>query len=203
MVRPNFIPRTLIGVGGVRLFNIPGVIYPDEMLHAKPGVKKKDGKPYNKAPEWGITSKEAAVILGCSLSAARTALHKNRVNCRLVHEGSSRRLYWRKTQVEKLAAERLPLMKEERRKLVNTQEATQLLGISRSTLQRYYQSGKLKGIRVRYHLPKIGPRIRTYFLRAQVQSFAARLNAQRKRAEELDRAMDEAERRIRQQEGRD
>lgn len=192
MVRPNFIPRTLIGVGGVRLFNIPGVIYPDEMLHAKPGVKKKDGKPYKTPPEWGVSSKEAAEILGCSVSATRMALHKHRVHYRWVQDEESRRLYWRKSQVEKLLQERLPDMKEAPHKLISTKEATELLGISRSTLQRYYLRGKLKGIQVRFILPKAGARRRTYFLRAEVRRLAARLSAMRRRAAELDKAMDEA-----------
>ncbi len=197
MVRPNFIPRTLIGVGGVRLFNIPGVIYPEEMLKRHAGVKKKDGKPFHSVPSWGITTKEAARILGCSPSAARVTLHKNKVHYRIVSSEQSRRLYWRKSQVEKIRNDRLPEMREENHKLVNSQEAVKILGVARSSLQRYVQRGKLRAINVRYVIPNGGgARHRTYYERAAVLKLAYRLEAMRRHAAELDRLLSECDRRF-------
>lgn len=196
MVKPNFIPRTLIGVGGVRLFNIPGVIYPEEMLRTQPGVKKRDGKPFHTVPSWGITTKEAAIILGCSPSAARLTLHKNKVDYRIVVINQSRRLYWRKSQVEKILTKRLPEMRGENRKLITSQEAVKILGVARSSLQRYVKRGKLKAINVRYIPEGGGARFRTYFERAAVLKLSYRLAAMRRHAEELDRILSEYDRRF-------
>lgn len=202
MVKPNFIPRTLIGVGGVRLFDIPGVIYPEEMLKVQRGVKKKDGKPFRSAPKWGISTKEAAVMLGCSPSAARLCLHKHKVLYRVVSDEFSRRIYWHRPQVEKIANARLPEMRGENRKLITSQEAVKLLGVSRSSLQRYIQRGKLKAINVRYVVPGGGgSRRRTYVERASVLKLSYKLAAMRRHAEELDKLLEECDRRFEEEHG--
>ena len=75
MVKPNFIPRNLRGVGGIRLFDLPGVFYPREVLVTKAGLDHKSGLPYKEPPiHWGITTGQAADILGLSASATRSLL---------------------------------------------------------------------------------------------------------------------------------
>lgn len=185
MVKPNFIPRTLIGVGGVRLFDIPGVVYPKEVLHAPRGMNRGSGKPYDKVPEWGISTAEAAAMLHSSCSSARAVLHRHKVGYRQVAEnGGPPRLYWRRPQVEALAARRAPLVKGCPRRMVDSATARAMLKIGRSTLYRYVQKKLLHEKQVRLVTPK-GTRLKAYYLRAEVAHLAARVRAIREREREL------------------
>lgn len=185
MVRPNFIPRTLRGVGGVKLFDLPGVIYPKEVLRAKPGMNRKSGKPYSEPPPWGISTREASVILCCTPAAARLSLHKHRVTYRLVSQpGHPLSLYWKKDQVLQLAQSRLPLVREQPPKLISSEEALRLLGVGRSSLHRYTIRGRLHVTQVRFMSPR-GTRKRAYFQRAEVVRLAHHLRALRRQAMQL------------------
>lgn len=189
MIKPNFIPRTLKGVGGVRLFDIPGVIYPTEILRTRVGMDRKNGKPYDTVPSWGISTREASELLKCSLSATRACLYKNKVTYRLVAEpGNVPRLYWKKSQVEQVALNRLPVVKESStdEKLVSSQEALKILQVGRSSLYRYAKAGRIHEIQVRQRSEK-GLRRKSYFLKAEINRLAAHLNAVRIRNEELKR----------------
>ncbi len=187
MVKPNFIPRTLRGVGGVKLFDLPGVIYPQEVLRVKPGMNRKNGKPYTEPPPWGISTREASVILGCTPAAARLSLHKHHVTYRLVSQpGHPMSLYWKKDQVLKLAQSRLPLIRQQPPKLITSAEALHILGVGRSSLHRYAMRGRLHVTQVRF-MSSRGARRRTYFQRAEVVRLAHHLRALRKQAEQLRR----------------
>ncbi len=163
MVRPNFIPRTLQGVGGKRYFNIPGVIYPKEVIQTRPGLSPENGKPYDVIPPWGITTDQAADILGCSHSAARIMMRRKRITFRLVaQDGRPPRIYWKKDRVEKIANEKEPLVqKDEIAGLLTTMEAAKALNVGRSTIQRAIKSGKLKPVFLRCQSGQ-GPRRRCY-----------------------------------------
>ncbi|MCQ2365016.1 MAG: hypothetical protein MJ051_05635 [Akkermansia sp.] len=189
MVKPNFIPRTLIGVGGVRLFDLPGVVYPKEMLRPARGMNRGNGKPYNKIPEWGIDTAEAAGLLRSSRSSARAVLHRHKVAYRLVSvQGGPPRLYWRRSQVEALAARRVPMVKGCPKRMVDSVTAREMLGIGRSTLYRYVQKKLLHERQVRLVTPK-GTRLKAYYLRAEVAKLAARMRAIRARERELQRLL--------------
>ena len=47
---PFELPRTKIGLGGVRLINVAGATHPETALKARPGMHPKTGKPYGKPP---------------------------------------------------------------------------------------------------------------------------------------------------------
>lgn len=71
MVRRNIIPRRLIGAHRVRLFDIQGITYPESVLKEVPPEPIAPA-----APEWGISTNEAAAILGCKPSSARDVMDK-------------------------------------------------------------------------------------------------------------------------------
>lgn len=190
MVKPNFIPRTLRGVGGVRLFNIPGVIYPKEVLVTKEGFDRKSGRPYKLVPGWGLTSREAATMLGSTPPAARAWLHRRKVPFRIVSEaGKVMRLYWRKDRVEALAGSRNPVLRQRPDSYITTLEARRILCVGRSSLHRYQKNGKLTVTKVRIPSNK-GLRLCSYFDRSEVEKLASMLNRVRLKEEELRRLRD-------------
>lgn len=186
MVKPHFIPRTLKGVGGVRLFDLPGVVYPKEMLITKVGLNHKSGRPYKEIPlNWGITTNEAAAILRCTPASARTWLHRRKVPFRIVGEaGQSLRLFWRKDRVQALAKERLPVLQRQSEELVDATEAQRILGIGRSTLYRYEMRGQLSVTKVRKPSPR-GLRPCSYYKRAEVEQLAKYLQSIRAKEAEM------------------
>lgn len=189
MVKPNYIPRTLVGVGGVRLFNIPGVVYPKEMLRPARGMDRGSGKPYDKVPRWGIDTATAAGLLHSSRSSARAVLHRHKVGYRLVAvSGGPPRLYWRRSQVEALAARRGPLVKQCPARMVDSVTARAMLGVGRSTLYRYVHRRLLHEKQVRLVTAR-GTRVKAYYLRSEVAKLAARMRAIRARQLELTRLL--------------
>ncbi len=184
-VQSNGLPRTLRGVGGVRLIDMPGVVYPPEMLRVRPGCDKASGKPATEPPVWGISSRVAAKMLRCSESAARIALHKNNVRYREVREpGKNTCLYWDKQRVEKLASARLPIAEEQPEKMVDSETAAKLLGVGRSSLYRYSNRKWLHPVRMRLKT-EAGLRIHVYYRKAEVIKLKLRLNALHMRLAEM------------------
>lgn len=185
MVKPNIIPRTLVGVGGVRFFDMPGVVYPKEVLRVPRGMNRESGKPYTKIPSWGIDTATAAKLLRSSCSSARAVLHRHNVGYRRVAvQGGAPRLYWRRSQVEAIAARRGPLVKQCPARMVDSETARQMLGIGRSTLYRYVKRKLLHEKQVRLVTAR-GTRVKAYYLRAEVAKLAARMRAIRAREREL------------------
>lgn len=189
MVKPNIIPRTLVGVGGIRLFNHPGVTYPKEMLRPARGMNRGSGKPYDKAPSWGIDTATAAGMLHSSRSSARAVLHRHKVGYRLVAvAGGPPRLYWRRSQVQTIAARRGPLVKQCPARMVDSATARTMLGVGRSTLYRYVHRRLLHEKQVRLVTAR-GTRVKAYYLRSEVAKLAARMRAIRARQLELTRLL--------------
>lgn len=178
MVKPHFIPRTLRGVGGVKLFNIPGVVYPKEILRVKEGLDKKSGRPYASPPVgWGVTTTQAARMLGSSVSAARAWLHRHRVPYRIVcEEKQSTRLFWHKKRIETLMQKRLPILKQRPAEMLSSAEALHSLGVGRSTLYRYEKRGLLSVTKVRKP-SAYGMRPACYYKRAEVEKLRQYLSA--------------------------
>ena len=187
MVRPNILPRTLRGVGGVRLFDIPGVVYPKEMLVTKTGLDRRNGQPYRESQGWGFSSREAAAMLGCTPASARTWLHRRKVPYRIVgREGQAQRLFWRKDKVQALADNRLPIVQSFPSTYISSDEALRILQVGRSTLQRLQERGQLKVIKVRCPSAK-GLRKCSYYHRDEVERLAEYLNIMRRKEEEIKR----------------
>lgn len=186
MVRPNFIPRTLKGVGGVRLFDIPGVVYPKEILVVKKGMDPCSGKPYREAPSWGITSRDAGEILGCSPSAARAFLHRHKVLFRIVGtEGVSMAIYWHRDTVIELAKIRVPISDKRPPSLLSGKEALDILQVSRSSLQRYQESNLLHPVRVR-QISDQGPRLINYYEPDEIRKLARFIALRREKEKEIN-----------------
>ena len=187
MMRPATLPRTLRGVGGIRLIDMPGVKYPENVLHGRKGADSLSGKPYTKPPEWGISSHEAAEMLGVSVRSARALLNRKNTPHRLVERpGKCACMYWDKRVVYRMLAKRMPLVQKIPEKMCSAREACYILAIVRSTLSRYVKQGFLKEYQFR-HITPTGVRILSYFLRAEVRKLVARRNAARARAESIKR----------------
>lgn len=182
MVKPNLVKRKLTGVGGKRYFDIPGVIYPTEVLKVKAGHCPKDGLPYNSPPAWGITTEQAAKILHCSPSAARIMLRRKKVYFHLVKCTTSPPvIYWKKDKVERIADEKLPLVSDDCTSgLLSTHQAAELLRVGRSTIQRAMKAKILNPIHVRVPSEQ-GPRKRCFLRRDEVKKWGMHLRAKRLR----------------------
>lgn len=187
LVRPPSLPRTLKGVGGIRLIDMPGVKYPESVIKGRKGVDTRSGKPHTEAPKWGICSRDAALLLGVSVRSARAMLNRQKSKYRLVTQaGSSACMYWDKRVVARMLARRMPLVRKVPEKLCNAKEACYILLVARSSLSRYVKTGLLKEYPVRLVTPS-GVRSMSYFLRSDVRKLAAKRNAVRLRTEQMRR----------------
>lgn len=185
MLTPLSLPRTLKGIGGARLIDMPGVIYPEEMLHGRRGADAHSGCAHNKAPDWGISSRQAADMLGVTVRTARALLNRHKARYQLVaREGLPACMYWEKRVVARLLAKRCPLVQKVPEKLCSSGEACCILQVARSTLFRYVKQGVLQEHKIRHATPT-GVRQLSYYLRADVRKLAARRNAARMRASAL------------------
>lgn len=188
MLGPNKLPRTLRGVGGIKLIDMPGVIYPPEVLTGKGGWERRRGRVFREAPAWGMTSGEAAKLLGCTASAVRCTLSRHHVKCRKVLDADNiLRLYWHREQVEDLARKRAPVVDAQPKKLMGVQEALKILGVSRSSLHRYSGKGMLTEVKVRYSSAGQGLRLKCFYIRSEVLKLQRHLKAMREKEAELSR----------------
>lgn len=184
MVGPGLLPRTLRGVGGIRLIDMPGVIYPESMIRGQKGTDTASGKPHATPPPWGISSRQAAAQLGVSVRSARAILNKHKARYHLVAQrGSPACMYWDKRVVARLVAKRMPLVRKIPEKLCPASEACVILVVARSTLARYVQMKLIKEYKLR-HVTPTGVRVVSYYLRAEVRKLAARRRAAQARAEQ-------------------
>lgn len=182
MLGPHSLPRTLLGVGGARLIDMPGVRYPESMLHGRRGSDESSGKAYALPPAWGMSSRQAAEALGVSVRTARALLNRHKARYRLVlQRGRPSCLYWDRRVVKRLLASRMPLVRKIPAKLCSAAEACCILMVARSTLFRYVKQGALQEYKIRYATDS-GVRLLSHYLRADVRRLAARRNAARVRA---------------------
>lgn len=185
MLGPRSLPRTLRGVGGVRLIDMPGVKYPDSMLKVAKGADARSGKPHARPPEWGISTREASELLGITVRATRALLTRHQSDCQLVAQpGRSACMYWDRRLVNQMLAKRMPMVSKVPDRLCSANEACYILLIGRSSLSRYVKRGLLNEYRLR-HATATGVRLLSYYLRADVRKLAARRNAARIRAENI------------------
>ena len=190
--RQECIPRTLVGLGGARLYDMPGVVYPAGVLHARKGYERGSGTAYREVPEWGISTQQAARVLGCSDAAARRYLHRHKVPFRVVAAAGRPCInYWRRSCVLALVKDRGEIVKRCPARMVDAEQAMKLLGVGRSTLQRYVQAGRLRQVKLRL-LTGQGLKNRAYFLRSHVLVLAARIRAVRAKEKEWHRLLAQA-----------
>ncbi len=167
--RAGYIPRTLDGVGGVKLYDIPGVKYPTSMLSESSQRKQGRTLLLNKAPSWSISARQAAAILGCLPSSARDLLHRANVRYCRVYDGTCPpRTYWDRNRVKSLARQRRPVINHKSPRLLTAGEAVAILGVSRNTLSRFVRSGMLQQFRLRVR-GESGARLGCFYLREEVE----------------------------------
>lgn len=162
--------------GGARRFDgIAGVSYPKEE-RVRAGSTKKN--PLQKRPRWPfVTIREAAEMLHASASSTRTVLNRHKVRfcfCRSVCNGLTK--CWNKKDVQEIADHRSELVSSIPKKFCDSVEALEILGVGRSTLYRYVQSGKLHEKQVRM-MTKRGTRQKSLYLRSECKKVAAIMRA--------------------------
>lgn len=183
MVSPAWLPRTLKGLGGIRLINVPGVKFPDTAFRADKGMNPQTGKPFDYPLHDTISTHEAARILGRSINSAHMLLRKKDIPfCLVRHNGSGRTVfYWDREAVKQLLRGLPPVQKHLPATLVKAADALLILGIVRSTLYRYVASGKLSEIRRRVMTTR-GYRHQCLYLKSEVMKLKSWRNACRKQA---------------------
>lgn len=134
-------------------------------------------------PRWAVSTKEAAEMLGVSMSTTRQLLHLARVRCVVVKRpGLSPTLCWDRKRVQERAALVQELLVSVPPKgCIPFDEAMGILGVGRSTLYRYVRAGKLREYKVIVDYPKEagGRRLKCYYSRDEVDALAVRLRRRR------------------------
>lgn len=185
MKAPFQLPRTLKGADGLRYINLPGVTYPDSVLHGagQPGSSRSN--PLRSVPEGYVSSETAAERLKIAVRSARALLSRHKVHRLIVHEpGKCACAYWNEEGLADVLSRRAPAVTEVPIKFCSSTEACFILSVARSSLYRYVQQGLLTEHRVRM-TSKTGTRCETYFLRKSVRHLAT------KRFESLTRVADQ------------
>lgn len=170
--RANYLPRTLRGAGGAKLFDIPGVIYPANMLSPNECYVRGIEPILDKVPMWGISSRAAADMLRCLPSTARTLLHRHKVrHCKVCVGPYPPAIYWDRKQVNALAVARQPVHDKVPSKFMLAKEAQALLGVSRNTIVRLVNRGLLRQYRLRLSRAD-GARFCNLFLKSEVRKLS-------------------------------
>lgn len=182
-VPPNFLKKTLVGIGDRRYINVPGVTYPDSFMKLTPGNDPATGQPYTCPPKGSISTRAASLILGSSMSSARILLKSHKISYKLVaFKGQPPSCFWEEQGVRALAAKKWPLFTEAQRgSSVSVTEAAKYLGVGRTSVQRYIAQGRLRTIKGRV-LTKLGPRDACYVLLADLKKLQAHRRAEQLRA---------------------
>ncbi len=167
------LPRTIMGVGGIRLINLPGVIHSESFLKSGKGLNKLTGKPYKIAPENSITTREVAKLLKRTLSSTYNLLKKKKITCYYVESGSGKiHTYWNRHEIRKLEKALPRIAVHVSKEFVSAREALNMLNVVRSTLYRYVIRGKLREIRRRIMTTR-GYRHQSLFLRSEVMQLVS------------------------------
>lgn len=163
-----YLKNSLISVTGISLINHPGIVFPKEVLQPRRGFRKETGSAYRNKPINGISTREASVLLGCSLSGARQYLRRKQVRFVLVKESEGcLSCYWDEKVVRALSCNKLQLVHSAPAGYYSTEEVLEILNVIRSTLYRLSKKGVLceKKVRIR---SKRGTRIRSFYSKSSV-----------------------------------
>lgn len=173
------IKKTLVGAGGIKLIQHPGLVFPSTALKANP-MKHRKFRLQEHAPPWGISTQEVMLLLHCSSSRVRQKLHEHQVHYVHVKRRSSPpSLYWNREEVEQIVRNELPITINTPKGCVNSETACQLLGLARSGLHRYAKKGTLK-TRIFRSRSRCGLRTRCFYVKKDVEALAKHLQALRK-----------------------
>lgn len=170
ILQSNSLMRTRRGLGGVKLFNIPGVIYPESMFAAPPGMHPRTGLPYSRPPANTVSTYAVAKRLGILPSSARALLRRHKVRFYIVQAGTAPwTKYWSRRQVQRLL-EKMPRQPARQpRGTLTLHQTMELLPCSRSTLQRHTANGRVRVV-VRRHATPRGLRAVYYYNAADVKN---------------------------------
>ena len=184
-MKPLRLPRTLLGAGGIRFINLPGVTYPDAVLNGGPEPGSSSAHPLPAPPPGCVSSAEAAAILGVAPRSARAMLTRRKARRFMVRQPGSRSVcaYWLIKDVVQARDTRAPFVEKVPEKLCGSLEACCILLVARSSLYRYVKQGLLHERRVRRR-NATGTRIESYFLRSEVRRLAAQRHAALRRLEQ-------------------
>lgn len=133
----------LLGKGRGKRIEMAGVIYPDEVTApAKPRLTRR--------PSWGISTADAARMLGVTPAAARMLLEHRKIrHVKVWEQGQVPRLFWDSRRLPEILDSAAPRLDAMPRGYISAADACRLLHCSRSTLTRYEGNGLLQGRRVR------------------------------------------------------
>ena len=177
MTKPNRMKRTLIGAHGERFYDIPGLIYPEEVLLDNKEKVEKDADVCDEVPPWGIHTKDAAKLLKCKDASARALLHKQGITHLKVRTPRGYiTLYWHKNEIARWMQTRKKELKQIPKEFISTDVACQYLNVSTSTLHRYIQQFRLPVIHVRHRCSK-GVRVKCFFLKSGLRRLHYHLQA--------------------------
>lgn len=152
--------RTIKGINGERLICFPGVVHPKQ-------------KPFEisleKKPDWAITSKAAAELLGMHPASARNILHRHGVRyCKVSNHDRVHMTCWAKEEVEDLAKNLPPLIDAIPPELMSTRQVCEVTGYSVTAIMRWVKKGMLTRLNVRVRSSKYaGPQF--LYLREEIE----------------------------------
>ncbi len=160
--------KSLISVNGKPLISHPGLVFPKHVVQLRKGFRPETGKAYTQIPKGGITTREVANLMGCSLSGARQYLHRHKTRFALIRrKDGSLESFWDKKAVLGLLQSRNPTVLHAPRDYYSTSETISILGMARSALYRLSRKGLLVEKKVRIRSTR-GMRIKCYYLKSSV-----------------------------------
>lgn len=138
---PTRLP-TIIGAGGVKLINLPGLVHPESALHTRKEYDKKTNQAYDVAPEGYVSAKEAAKMLKISRSAASVKLARNKVKRVIVKtHAAPPSNYYPKAKIIAMIDKSAPIIDSIPAGWMTVEKTAESLGVSRSAIQRAIRSG--------------------------------------------------------------
>ncbi|MEG0836538.1 MAG: hypothetical protein RSE01_00650 [Akkermansia sp.] len=170
-----YLKNSLVSVTGISLINHPGLVFPEELFKKRSGFREKTGRAYKNPPIGGISTKEASLLFGCSLSGTRQFLKRKKVRFILVRQQNGcLSCFWDDKHVQKLVAEKSPLCAYAPKGYYSIDETLALLKVIRSTLYRLTKKGLLIEKKVRMR-SKRGMRIHSFYSKSSVAHVFRRL----------------------------
>lgn len=136
--------------------NHPGIIFPDSPLHPinnpQLGTKKMAARKFRRRPvdsvvplNWGVTTSQVAQKMEISESAARQLLHRHNIRNKVVRHPitNTLQLFWNRLDVDMLNKNIPSRITQLPPGYITTQEAAQLLSLSKTGLTRLNKRVKI------------------------------------------------------------
>lgn len=148
--------------------DIPGVVYPKEVVAAA----KHPKKIHNTPPKGFIRTSEACKLLHCSAAAVTMRLKRLKVRrVKVMQPGEVPRLFWLESAVLRLAENAPKIVSAIPPGYITADTVMNLLNVCRSSVTRYQQRGMLAAKLVRLQ-SDLGPRLLYLYKERDVLTFA-------------------------------